>query len=959
MKNLKSYRFPRALGLLVLSIMALLGTFAAKQIAIAAPPAITIPSGFFTLIDTSGANDVNGQVDLTRMGRDDTSLSLFKLFWSWDSVDFAGQTGDACALFDFNGNGKIDVVVCGQIENAASWTSQNPVIAQTTKVPGSVPKGWTTGGSPFVFRCDDKLDDRCGQPSAPQPYSRGTDVTSGTLNLLVASPNGNLVTDNDPFPAGDFYPSDSTLHINITNAYLQSLAADLGTKYPAIQDPSPTLVNVCAYPSAGNVGNNNPFDCFMAAGTGFLNIRKVVPDGTSQLFNFTVEPGTIHKRITGAGTTGAFLATAGTNISVAEIVPAGWQLDSVECGLERGKATGIRNGSNVSDITVEYGRVTTCTFTNSIPPPPVLPTLAKGFSPAKIAAGGISTVSIALSNPNPTAAPLTAPLVDTLPAGVVIAGTTNAATTCGAGVVSASSGGGTVTLTGGSILAGSAGVPGRCTVTVDVAAPLAGVYTNILAAGALKTSIGESAAAVSAMLTVGAARLNLVKTVTNDNGGTALATDWTLTADGTVEYSGAGGFELDVEAGTYILSESTGPAGYAAGSFDCGGSVTLVLGESKTCTINSDDIAPKLTVNKVVVTPPFVTKDPGSFKLMIDGVQRGSEVLDENVPASNLGVDGSTGVQEVMAGTVVISETVSGNLGSSGLTENDYSGDVECTGTGFTGGQDGNGHATLELSVGAEVVCTITNILGVAQGAGTLTINKVTVGGDGTFDYSYSTTTSGTGMPDEDGSPSVTTVGGSGSTGAIVFQTAPGFLTTVTVGGDNPNPANPNWGYVSLVCADQNGLVPTTGTNVVVAVPDNGSLECTYTNSLNAPPPPAAGRGHGGVIPATPTPEATPDVMPTPTPSPEATAPPAATPKPEPSPDTAPNPAESPAPAPEATGIPSLTLTPSEVPVSASPAAGPTGFPSTANRICWPVPLLLLLIALLLVLRWLTRRGQE
>src|SRR5260221_12748617 len=85
------------------------------------------------------------------------------------------------------------------------------------------------------------------------------------------------------------------------------------------------------------------------------------------------------------------------------------------------------------------------------------------------------------------------------------------------------------------------------------------------------------------------AHLKLVKTVTNDNGGTALPTAWTLTADGTGPHdiSGAGGFDQDVNADTYALSESAGPAGYTAGSFDCGAgavtSVTLALGQRKTC----------------------------------------------------------------------------------------------------------------------------------------------------------------------------------------------------------------------------------------------------------------------------------------------------------------------------------------------------------------------------------------
>ena len=124
------------------------------------------------------------------------------------------------------------------------------------------------------------------------------------------------------------------------------------------------------------------------------------------------------------------------------------------------------------------------------------PTLGKTFSPATINAGGVSTLTITLSNPNATAASLTAPLVDTLPSGVTIAATPNAGTTCG-GTVTANTGGSTVTLTGGSIAAS-----GSCTVTVSVTAPGGGSYINSLPAGALQTSNGNNAAPAVATLSV-------------------------------------------------------------------------------------------------------------------------------------------------------------------------------------------------------------------------------------------------------------------------------------------------------------------------------------------------------------------------------------------------------------------------------------------------------------------------
>src|SRR5947208_16851589 len=60
-----------------------------------------------------------------------------------------------------------------------------------------------------------------------------------------------------------------------------------------------------------------------------------------------------------------------------------------------------------------------------------------------------------------------------------------------------------------------------------------------------------------------------------------------------------------LNSGSYVLSESDGPSGYAATiSGACNsstGAVTLGPGDTKTCTITNDDIAPKLTVIKHVV----------------------------------------------------------------------------------------------------------------------------------------------------------------------------------------------------------------------------------------------------------------------------------------------------------------------------------------------------------------------
>ncbi|WP_424709147.1 SpaA isopeptide-forming pilin-related protein [Microbacterium sp. SLBN-111] len=73
--------------------------------------------------------------------------------------------------------------------------------------------------------------------------------------------------------------------------------------------------------------------------------------------------------------------------------------------------------------------------------------------------------------------------------------------------------------------------------------------------------------------------LTLRKVVDNTHGGSSTAADWTLTGTGPQTVTGKTGAAAITDAivapGTYALSESGGPAGYAAGAWSCaGGTVT-------------------------------------------------------------------------------------------------------------------------------------------------------------------------------------------------------------------------------------------------------------------------------------------------------------------------------------------------------------------------------------------------
>jgi hypothetical protein len=146
------------------------------------------------------------------------------------------------------------------------------------------------------------------------------------------------------------------------------------------------------------------------------------------------------------------------------------------------------------------------------------------------------------------------------------------------------------------------------------------------------------------------AHLKLVKVVVNDNGGTKTATDWTLSASGPTPISGAGGVESDVNAGTYTLSENPAPntAGYASTGYDCGASVTLALGESKTCTIINDDIPGTIIIVK------NSKGGIGTFTFSIAGPSPSFPIISTTGTPNGTGTTGSITVD---AGSYAVAET--------------------------------------------------------------------------------------------------------------------------------------------------------------------------------------------------------------------------------------------------------------------------------------------------------------
>ncbi len=125
------------------------------------------------------------------------------------------------------------------------------------------------------------------------------------------------------------------------------------------------------------------------------------------------------------------------------------------------------------------------------------PSVSKTFDPVRIAPGGVSLVTLTLTNPNDTPATLTAELDDALPSPVEIGGGAGT-TTCPNGNVSAIAGFAIFALGAGAQIPAN----GSCTVAVCVTTDTAGSYTNTIPAAALQTDMGSNIDSASAILAV-------------------------------------------------------------------------------------------------------------------------------------------------------------------------------------------------------------------------------------------------------------------------------------------------------------------------------------------------------------------------------------------------------------------------------------------------------------------------
>ena len=186
------------------------------------------------------------------------------------------------------------------------------------------------------------------------------------------------------------------------------------------------------------------------------------------------------------------------------------------------------------------------------------PSATKTFFPDVIGPGSVTTLEILITNPDPLVPATDLAVSDTLPAGMTIASTPFASTSCSDATLSAPAGGGVISLSDGRLGAGDS-----CEISVDVTVGSAGAFVNTT--GDVTSSAG--------------------------NGGTA--TD-TLTGD-----AARGGFSLE-------FSPSTIPLGGTS-------TITYTIDLTVDTFVTSATFSNDLPEGLVVADPPNASSDCTAF----------------------------------------------------------------------------------------------------------------------------------------------------------------------------------------------------------------------------------------------------------------------------------------------------------------------------------------------------------
>jgi hypothetical protein len=447
----------------------------------------------------------------------------------------------------------------------------------------------TVAGSPAkyvstrMYSCGDLLADRCVTPTTP-------------ITQFASTGQAAVVAAADPFRTTSSHLSGSKCDTR-PGCRTADTVAGLNINLNDFGGATARLINVCSYPS--QQPNSSPSECVVAANNGFLTIVKEA-DPNQGSFQFTSPQAAQDGKtswtvnLPDSNQVQFISYKPGVGYDLSELIPAGWSLESASCVIQTNPVTNTgtfdkaTDPDTIADFEIKSGLETICTFRNTN---------------AELNKGTLKVRKVVNNNygGNKTATDFS------------------------------------FSVDGGAAVQFEA--DGENVVKVDPETPHN--VTELAAAGYTPSYNGCTNVVIPKQGTATCeitndqqgAHLTLVKAVTNDNGGGAVPTAWTLTASGPTSLSGATGSlavtNAPVSAGSYTLGEDDGgPSGYTPSLYSCvknGGSpvssnsLTLANGDNATCTITNDDQPATLIVIKHVNNDNGRTKTASEFTMQVSG----------------------------------------------------------------------------------------------------------------------------------------------------------------------------------------------------------------------------------------------------------------------------------------------------------------------------------------------------
>ena len=275
---------------------------------------------------------------------------------------------------------------------------------------------------------------------------------------------------------------------------------------------------------------------------------------------------------------------------------------------------------------------TSNTASLTVTPPPVPPTIAKGFGTASIPLNGTTTLTFLLTNPNANVMLMNIAASDTLPAGLVVASANSLAGSCEADII-AEPGTNMIGITALNLPASSS-----CSFSVDVTGTSAGIKNNITGnvTATYDDGTGDFARIIGG---VAAATIDVLKgnqTITFD----ALTNKTFGDADFIVGATASSGLPVSVTAAGNCTISGALPTVHLTGAGSCtitssqGGnsnynSATNVvhsfnISQAATTTVLSSSVNPsdigQNVIFTAVVTPPSNTSTPSGTVQFKDGL---------------------------------------------------------------------------------------------------------------------------------------------------------------------------------------------------------------------------------------------------------------------------------------------------------------------------------------------------